>query len=122
MPREAEATGAANGPGACELPACAGLAPVSAEVHFEGNAGECPPMAEAGEDQMNEELRLRLAAALQADDEPAPEPQPEPQAEPAMGKLPQPGEDMPTVAPPSPHIEGRGVTYSFVQRLIDARS
>jgi hypothetical protein len=58
-------------------------------------------MAEAGEDQMNEELRLRLAVALQADDEPSPEPQPEPQAEPAMGKLPQPGEDMPTVAPPS---------------------
>jgi hypothetical protein len=65
-------------------------------------------MAEAGEDQMNEELWLRLAAALQADDEPAPVPQPEP----AMGKLPQPGEDMPTVAPPSPHIEGRGVTYA----------
>ena len=78
MPCEAEAVGAANGPGACELPACAGLGPVSAEAHFEGNAGECPPMAEASEDQMNEELRLRLAAALQADDEPAPEPQPEP--------------------------------------------
>ena len=76
MPREAEAMGAANGPGACELPACAGLAPVSAEVHFEGNAGECPPMAEAGEDQMNEELRLRLAAALQADDEPEPDLEP----------------------------------------------
>ena len=55
MPREAEAMGAANGPGACELPACAGLAPVSAEVHFEGNAGECPPMAEAAEDQMDED-------------------------------------------------------------------
>jgi hypothetical protein len=38
VPCEAEAVGAANGPGACELPACAGLGPVSAEAHFEGKS------------------------------------------------------------------------------------
>ena len=39
-----------------------------------------------------------------------------------VGALPQPAADgTPTVTPPSPHIEGRGVTYDFLQRLTDAR-
>ena len=83
-------------------------------------------MAEAAEDEMSEELRL-TALSLQLDDAPAPEPQTEPQEEPepalgaAVGDLPQPSADMPITTPPSPHIEGRGVTYAFLRRLTDAR-